>query len=145
MDFGQGTFIDEVDVSSKTRDPWRLYSVTQIEVKLVAILEYTPLSSKVANWSIGPLARKSTCHPIGTTMLQRIGIGPFLSVFNMIVSTLAEAKRVGVVSDHGLIDDPSDSNKHEGTPLDNHRSITIVEAITLRASGKWLGNNLGTP
>nr|AHA84209.1 oligopeptide transporter-like protein [Phaseolus vulgaris] len=53
-------------------------------------------------------AESSTrAKPLGITVLQRIGVGPFfLSVLNMVVSAIVEAKRVGVAKEHGLIDYP---------------------------------------
>ncbi|TXG49100.1 hypothetical protein EZV62_024975 [Acer yangbiense] len=53
-----------------------------------------------------PLARKFTGCPSGITMLQRIGIGLFLSILNMGVSGLVEGKRVKTASEHGLMDSP---------------------------------------
>ncbi|KAJ9128848.1 hypothetical protein P3X46_034416 [Hevea brasiliensis] len=53
-----------------------------------------------------PMARKITGHPSGITMLQRIGIGLFLSVLQMAVSALVETKRVSTARDHGLLDNP---------------------------------------
>ncbi|KAL9298354.1 hypothetical protein ACSQ67_024250 [Phaseolus vulgaris] len=151
----KAAMIDEVDAKSKTRDPWRLCSVTQVEeVKLVlrlipiwiSCLMFTVVQSQVHTFfikqgatmvrSIGPhfqippaslqglvgvtilfavpfydrvfvpLARKFTGKASGITVLQRIGVGLFLSVLNMVVSAIVEAKRVGVAKEHGLIDDP---------------------------------------
>ncbi|KAK3228807.1 hypothetical protein Dsin_000688 [Dipteronia sinensis] len=53
-----------------------------------------------------PLARKFTGCPSGITMLQRVGIGLFLSILNMGVSALVEGKRVKTASKHGLMDSP---------------------------------------
>lgn len=53
-----------------------------------------------------PIARKFTGHHSGITVLQRIGFGLFLSILNMVVSALVEAKRVSVAEQHGIIDNP---------------------------------------
>ncbi|KAI9115254.1 hypothetical protein K1719_013573 [Acacia pycnantha] len=53
-----------------------------------------------------PLLRKFTGKPTGITMLQRIGIGLFLSALTMLVAALVESKRVGVASDYNLLDNP---------------------------------------
>ncbi|MED6133610.1 hypothetical protein PIB30_029782 [Stylosanthes scabra] len=45
-----------------------------------------------------PIARKFTGHTSGITVLQRIGIGLFLSTLCMVVSALLEAKRVNNAS-----------------------------------------------
>ncbi|KAL5799285.1 hypothetical protein ACOSQ4_032169 [Xanthoceras sorbifolium] len=147
--------IDDIDNSSKTRNPWRLCSLNQVEeVKLAirlipvwlgclmfsAILVqlhtfYTKQGSTMVR-SIGPnfqvppaslqslvgltilftvpiyerifipLARKFTGCPSGVTMLQRIGIGLFLSIINMGVAGLVETKRVKTATEHGLLDSP---------------------------------------
>ncbi|MED6133608.1 hypothetical protein PIB30_029780, partial [Stylosanthes scabra] len=53
-----------------------------------------------------PFARNFTKHHSGITLLQKIGVGLFLSILNMIVSALVEAKRIHVAREHNLIDDP---------------------------------------
>ncbi|XP_059434032.1 protein NRT1/ PTR FAMILY 5.4-like [Corylus avellana] len=53
-----------------------------------------------------PITRRFTGHLSGITLLQRIGIGLFLSLINMAVSALVEAKRVGVAKEHNLLDNP---------------------------------------
>jgi peptide/histidine transporter 3/4 len=53
-----------------------------------------------------PAARKLTGHRSGITMLQRIGIGLFLSIVEMVVAAQVEAKRVSIAREHGLMDTP---------------------------------------
>ncbi|BFG20442.1 hypothetical protein CerSpe_067160 [Prunus speciosa] len=147
--------IDSLDASSKTRNPWRLCSINQVEeVKLVLRLipiwlsclmfnvvqsqlhtYYTKQGSKM-NRSMGPhfqlppaslkvfvgitilitvpiydrifvpMARKLFGHPAGITVLQRIGVGLFLSILNVVAAALVEAKRVSVAKQHDLLDNP---------------------------------------
>ncbi|GMI73250.1 hypothetical protein like AT3G54450 [Hibiscus trionum] len=53
-----------------------------------------------------PMARKLTKNTTGITMLQRIGIGLFVSVLNMVVAGIVETARVNTARRHGLIDTP---------------------------------------
>ena len=53
-----------------------------------------------------PVTRKITGRPSGITILQRMGIGHFISIFTMIIAGVMEAKRVRVARQHGLIDSP---------------------------------------
>ncbi|KAK6228644.1 hypothetical protein SCA6_000984 [Theobroma cacao] len=147
--------IDNEDAMSKTKNPWRLCSLNQVEeVKLVlrlipiwlgclmfcAVIAqlhtfFTKQGSTMMR-SIGPnfqvppaalqslvgftiliavpvydrvfvpMARKITGHPSGITMLQRIGIGLFVSMLNMVVAGLIETARVNTARKHGLMDNP---------------------------------------
>ncbi|XP_027343078.1 protein NRT1/ PTR FAMILY 5.4-like [Abrus precatorius] len=148
--------IDERDATSKSKDTWRLCSVTQVEeVKLVlrlipiwlSCLMFTAIQSQLGTYSVKqgatmvrsigphfqippaslqgfvgimifcampiydrvfvPIARNITGHPSGITMLQRIGTGLALSILNMVVSAIVEAKRVNVARKHGLLDYPN--------------------------------------
>ncbi|KAF1869589.1 hypothetical protein Lal_00017164 [Lupinus albus] len=232
--------IDELDASSKTRNPWRLsclmiidelevcYSLNPNMAKLLNVhrctkstkhilhqtrkyigsLNRTTLSNPSSitprncwvffiiftipmyDFYFVPFARKITGHVSGITVLQRIGTGLVLSIINMVISALVEAKRVGVARDHDLLlDKPEavipmsiwwmlpqycvlaigDSFTIVGLQElfysqmpETMRSlgaaaymstvgiggfvtnaiITIVMAISSRAGGKWLGNNL---
>ncbi|KAJ3676486.1 hypothetical protein LUZ60_003898 [Juncus effusus] len=58
-----------------------------------------------------PLIRCQTGNPRGITMLQRIGIGFFLLVVDIIVAYVTELKRMEVVQRHGL------NNAHEKVPM----------------------------
>ncbi|KAJ7009715.1 protein NRT1/ PTR FAMILY 5.4-like [Populus alba x Populus x berolinensis] len=151
----KATIIDDLDASSKTRNPWRLCSLNQVEeVKLVlrllpiwlSCLMFTVVivqthtlfikQGSTMTRSIGPnfqvppasfqslvgltilftvpfyervfipAARKITGHSSGITMLQRIGVGLFLSIVEMVVAALVEAKRVSIAREHGLMDIP---------------------------------------
>ncbi|OVA06133.1 Proton-dependent oligopeptide transporter family [Macleaya cordata] len=53
-----------------------------------------------------PLARTFTGKPNGITMLQRIGVGIFLSVVCMVIAAIIEQKRLQIALDFGLIDVP---------------------------------------
>ncbi|KAK1427595.1 hypothetical protein QVD17_16283 [Tagetes erecta] len=54
-----------------------------------------------------PLTRTITKKPFGITMLQRIGIGIFISIVLAVVSGLVESKRLETAKEYGLVDDPT--------------------------------------
>ncbi|KAK9073487.1 hypothetical protein SSX86_007811 [Deinandra increscens subsp. villosa] len=54
-----------------------------------------------------PLTRAITNIPSGITMLQRTGVGIFISTVSMIVATIVETKRLKVAREYGLSDDPN--------------------------------------
>ncbi|THF93969.1 protein NRT1/ PTR FAMILY 5.2-like [Camellia sinensis] len=58
-----------------------------------------------------PTIRKFTKNPRGITLLQRLGIGLVLHTIIMVVSSLAEMKRLSVAKAHGI------TGKHEIVPL----------------------------
>ncbi|PQQ19663.1 protein NRT1/ PTR FAMILY 5.4-like [Prunus yedoensis var. nudiflora] len=122
--------IDHLDASSKNRNPWRLCSLNQVEQTFFTKQGSTMVRSIGPNFKLPqaslqiflgltiavaipiydrvfvPTARKFTGHSSGITILQRIGIGLFLSIISMMVAALVEAKRVGIVRDHNLLDNP---------------------------------------
>ncbi|GAB2224058.1 hypothetical protein Droror1_Dr00004804 [Drosera rotundifolia] len=53
-----------------------------------------------------PVTRVFTGNPAGITMLQRIGIGMFMSIVSMVTAALVERKRIEVALEHGLVDLP---------------------------------------
>ncbi|XP_034675894.1 protein NRT1/ PTR FAMILY 5.10-like [Vitis riparia] len=54
-----------------------------------------------------PIARTLTRRPSGITMLQRIGIGMFLSAISMVIAALVEMKRLKTAQEYGLVDVPN--------------------------------------
>ncbi|KAH8522787.1 hypothetical protein H0E87_003431 [Populus deltoides] len=193
--------IDDLDASSKTRNPWRLCSLNQVEeVKLVlrllpiwlSCLMFTVVivqthtlfikQGSTMTRSIGPnfqvppasfqslvgltilftiplyervfipAARKITGHSSGITMLQRIGIGLFLSIVEMyMISGISDVFTV-VGLQELFYDQMPESMRSMGAAayisvtglgsFFNTAIITVVQAITARSSGILLGNNL---
>ena len=93
----QGSTVDRRIFSSFLVPPAALQSFISI-----TILASLPIYDRF----FVPLARSYTGHPSGLTMLQRIGIGMFLSITAMITAALVESKRLQIAKDLGLIDQP---------------------------------------
>jgi len=96
----------------------------------IVILFAVPIYDKL----FVPFARKITGHHSGITVLQRIGVGLFLSIFTMVVSALVEAKRASIARNHNLIDD---SNINDIVPmsiwwmLPQYTILGISDAFTI--------------
>ncbi|XP_010269378.1 PREDICTED: protein NRT1/ PTR FAMILY 5.4-like [Nelumbo nucifera] len=73
----------------------------QVSITLTIIL-----SVPIYDRALVPIARKLTGIPSGVTMLQRIGIGLFLSIVGMVVAGLVEARRIHISEEHGLLEQP---------------------------------------
>ncbi|KAL3735808.1 hypothetical protein ACJRO7_024868 [Eucalyptus globulus] len=69
----------------------------------LSVVMFIPIYDRV----FVPLARSFTQRPSGITMLQRIGIGMFLSAVSMAVAALVEIKRLKTAREHGLVDMPN--------------------------------------
>ncbi|XP_034677017.1 protein NRT1/ PTR FAMILY 5.10-like isoform X1 [Vitis riparia] len=54
-----------------------------------------------------PIATVFSRKPSGITMLQRIGIGMFLSAISIAIAALVEMKRLKIAQEHGLVDMPN--------------------------------------
>ncbi|KAK4747439.1 hypothetical protein SAY87_014025 [Trapa incisa] len=56
--------------------------------------------------AVVPVTRRLLRNPQGLTPLQRIGVGLVLSILAMVAAALTEVRRLHVVRDHGLADNP---------------------------------------
>lgn len=73
----------------------------QVIVSLAAIL-----TVPIYDWVIVPITRRIKGTPSGLTMLQRIGVGMFLSVISMVVAALVESRRLRIARELELMDLP---------------------------------------
>lgn len=69
----------------------------------LAIIVMLPIYGKM----VVPFARWITGYDEGLTLLQRIGVGYFLSIVCMVTAALVERRRLKVVEEYGLLDDSS--------------------------------------
>ncbi|KAK4483886.1 hypothetical protein RD792_011095 [Penstemon davidsonii] len=69
----------------------------------VSLIVFIPIYDRV----FVPIARAITKKPSGISMLQRIGIGLFLSLVSIAFAALVEEKRLATAIEYGLVDKPN--------------------------------------
>lgn len=69
----------------------------------IAVVLFVPIYDRL----LVPIARIFTLKPSGISMLQRIGVGMFISTLSMVVAALVEVKRLAVAREHGLTQNPN--------------------------------------
>ncbi|XP_010276617.1 PREDICTED: protein NRT1/ PTR FAMILY 5.4-like [Nelumbo nucifera] len=73
----------------------------QVSIPLVVIFA-VPIYDRI----FVPVTRRLTGIPYGVTMLQRIGIGLFISTIGMVIAALVESRRILISKEHGLLEQP---------------------------------------
>ncbi|PIN13441.1 H+/oligopeptide symporter [Handroanthus impetiginosus] len=68
----------------------------------LSIIVFIPIYDRV----LVPIASSIAKNPTGITMLQRIGMGIFLSFFSMVIAAFVEKRRLSIAIQHGLADFP---------------------------------------
>ncbi|POO00141.1 Proton-dependent oligopeptide transporter [Trema orientale] len=94
----QGATMDRTVVSGYKIPPASLQCFIGL-----AIIMIIPIYDRI----FVPIARVFTRNPSGITMLQRIGVGIFLSALSMVVAALVEMKRLKTAREYDLVDKPS--------------------------------------
>ncbi|CAL5212093.1 unnamed protein product [Lathyrus oleraceus] len=69
----------------------------------ISIALFSPIYDRI----FVPITRAITGKPSGITMLQRIGTGIFISIFTIVIAAFVEIKRLKIVQEYGLVDDPN--------------------------------------
>ncbi|KAK4483883.1 hypothetical protein RD792_011092 [Penstemon davidsonii] len=69
----------------------------------VSLIVFIPIYDRV----FVPIARAITKKPSGISMLQRIGIGLFLSLVSIVFAAFVERKRLATAIEYGLVDKPN--------------------------------------
>ncbi|KAH9324446.1 hypothetical protein KI387_004624 [Taxus chinensis] len=92
----------------KTMD--RKFPNTHIEIPPASLFAFSVLSMltfvAIYDSCFVPIARHITGNKRGITILQRIGVGLFISIIGMVTAALIETKRLNVAKNHGLLDKP---------------------------------------
>ncbi|PIN14595.1 H+/oligopeptide symporter [Handroanthus impetiginosus] len=68
----------------------------------LSIIVFIPIYDRV----LVPIASSITKKPTGISMLQRIGMGIFLSFLSMVIAAFVEKRRLSIAIQHGLVDFP---------------------------------------
>eukprot|EP00250_Pteridium_aquilinum_P007446 c17158_g1_i1 orf=101-1948(+) len=100
-----GTFFVEqaATMDRKVGSLFTIPSASLLTFSSIAILLVVPIYDR----ALVPVARWFTGNERGLTLLQRLGVGIFLSVVCMVTAALVEARRLQVAAEYGLLDDSS--------------------------------------
>lgn len=97
-------FVNQASTMDRSITPtFKIPSATIQCFALIAVLLFLPIYDRL----LVPMARIFTLKPSGISMLQRIGVGMFISTLSMVVSALVECKRLAVAREHGLTHNPN--------------------------------------
>ncbi|CAL5427824.1 unnamed protein product [Camellia sinensis] len=94
-------FVEQGMMMDRTIGSFSIPAASLSTIDVISVMSWIPVYDMV----LVPIVRKFTGREKGFSMLQRMGIGLFISVLSMVAAALVEMKRLALAKDLGLVDE----------------------------------------